>query len=373
MFLLHQTNQKQSSDAITVVFLGVGPGTCACAVSLVQGRKHHVVLWADPAHRTIYNGIKKDGYLISIGEIKACIHLSTCDDLGMAIACTKFIVVTIPAEGHDALLTKLAQHNLTGCVLIFITGVFISPLAKAKLNADYIVETPTLPFAARMQGKKVLVLGSKNRLPIGVLGQGMSSQLRGQIASLFTMPLHWYNDTLEVSLNGVNPVIHTATALMNTSWIEVTKGCFKFYRDGMGSPSVIKMIGKLDAEKLKIGEAYGYQLEPILMTLNKHYGTNFPDFATFAHNSEPHNIMNMAPATMKHRYITQDVKCSLVFLHELGHVAGVETPIIKLFIDLASSINDDNYLKTGRTLEKLGMKGASKQEILQAFGAKHTI
>ena len=61
----------------------------------------------------------------------------------------------------------------------------------------------------------------------------------------------------------------------------------------------------------------------------------------------------------------------LVPWYLLGLSCGIRAPAIKAIVELASRGNDCNYLETGLTLERFGVKGtATAAEILEAFGGR---
>jgi opine dehydrogenase len=54
---------------------------------------------------------------------------------------------------------------------------------------------------------------------------------------------------------------------------------------------------------------------------------------------------------------------SLVPLSSIGDMLKVETPTIKFIINLASIMRGKDFLKEGRTVEKLGIQGMSIKDI----------
>ena len=58
------------------------------------------------------------------------------------------------------------------------------------------------------------------------------------------------------------------------------------------------------------------------------------------------------PNDLNGRYLTEDVPCSLVAMVEVARLAGVSTPVMDSVVILASTLKSENYLESGRTLEK---------------------
>jgi opine dehydrogenase len=63
------------------------------------------------------------------------------------------------------------------------------------------------------------------------------------------------------------------------------------------------------------------------------------------------------------RYITEDVPCSLVPIASVGEMFRVPTPTINSVIHLASAIQQCDYWKEGRTVERLGIAGMTLKQL----------
>jgi opine dehydrogenase len=74
-------------------------------------------------------------------------------------------------------------------------------------------------------------------------------------------------------------------------------------------------------------------------------------------------VIPCGASIMQHRYITEDIPFGLVTMASLGDMLGVPTPTIKSLITLASVMNQVDYWKEGRTVEKLGISGLNVNEL----------
>ena len=63
------------------------------------------------------------------------------------------------------------------------------------------------------------------------------------------------------------------------------------------------------------------------------------------------------------RYITEDVPYGLVTCSSLGKMLGIKTPTFDSIIQLASVMNQVDYMTEGRTVEKLGLSGLDVKQI----------
>jgi opine dehydrogenase len=71
-----------------------------------------------------------------------------------------------------------------------------------------------------------------------------------------------------------------------------------------------------------------------------------------------------AQSQLDHRYLTEDVGYSLVFLTDLAARLGVPTPVIDSVITIASVVLARDFRAEGkRTLSTLGLDGMSAEEL----------
>lgn len=64
---------------------------------------------------------------------------------------------------------------------------------------------------------------------------------------------------------------------------------------------------------------------------------------------------NRGPFDVKTRYITEDVPVGMVLIASLGQWLEVPTPAIHATIQFCGLMNEIDYWKEGRTLERLGL------------------
>jgi opine dehydrogenase len=347
----------------------IGAGNCGCAFAAdLANRGANVLLYAHPDHRRHADTIRSNGYLDAGVEIEGRFHPIVSSEIDDVVRFSKFIVITVPSYGHDAILTELRKFDLSQHVVIAITGNFFALPARRQINARYMLETSSSPYASRMQEGKVLVMGIKRVLPIAALPTDLSQALREEIGAIFSTPLEWRSNVLEIGMSCITGVIHPTPALMNTGWIETTKGDFYFYREGM-SASVTRVIETVDKERMAIAREFGFEPKSVLAIMNGYYSRGFVDFTEFARKTAEHNMTRMTPTHMRDRFIVQDVPYVLVPWYELGVKVGIHSSAIKALIDLASIVNGTNYMETGRNLRTLGLSAASKSQVLATFSA----
>ena len=71
----------------------------------------------------------------------------------------------------------------------------------------------------------------------------------------------------------------------------------------------------------------------------------------------------MAPASLNHRYLTEDVPTGLVPLVALGDLTDVPMPISQAIVRVASTLLGRDFWVEGRNLERLGLAGMRIRDV----------
>jgi opine dehydrogenase len=169
------------------------------------------------------------------------------------------------------------------------------------------------------------------------------------------------DNILKTSIDNIGAIFHPALTVLCASWIEETHGDFEYYIQG-ASESVARVLEKLDRERLDIAAALGIKAMSAKDWLYTAYSSTGRDLREAIHDNPGYHGIK-APDRLHHRYIDEDVPMSLVPLASLGEMLRVKTPTIRSIIEIASIMRNIDFCKTGRTVEKLGIKGMSIKDI----------
>ncbi|GKZ85332.1 hypothetical protein AnigIFM56816_011101 [Aspergillus niger] len=357
-----------------VGIIGVGHAGCALAVDF-ESRNVKAILWAAPGHRRVYDRLAEQGHLDATEAITGRFYPSLTQELADVLQATRVILIAVPSTAHDEIIATLAQYNLSQHVVIFITGNFIASIAAARLQAKAVMTTSRAPYSSRTQlndaGEvQIRINGIKKRLEIARFGGPVDQRTRHYLGLLFSMPLVWYTNTLQLDLSTNHGVVHPPTMLCNIGPIRRQETDLFFYRDCM-TPEVCDLMLAADRERLQVAAALGFtEMESVLEMFNADYGAQCSDLATFVASNAQLNKRPGLPGSMLARQVSQDIPFWCVPVASLGEALGVPTPIISGWILSCSTLNKTDYRAVGRTLSSFSLpEGASKEEILLAFNA----
>ncbi|REJ36526.1 MAG: NADP transhydrogenase subunit alpha, partial [Bacillota bacterium] len=168
---------------------------------------------------------------------------------------------------------------------------------------------------------------------------------------------------LATSFDNVGAILHPGPTLLNAARIESTGGDFDYYHEGV-SPSVAAVLEQLDAERLRVARAYGVRAVSTRRWLRLAYGADGASLYEAIQNNPGYRGIQ-APASLRHRYLTEDVPASLVPLAAFGRLAGLEMPVCSMLIQLAERVLGRDFTTAGRTLERMGLGGLQVDDIIR--------
>jgi opine dehydrogenase len=136
-----------------------------------------------------------------------------------------------------------------------------------------------------------------------------------------------------------------------------------FYEEGV-TEAVGRVMKAVDDERLAIARALGVTIlaEPDLGVRQGYmtepsYSTGYstaPGFRGIKAQSELHH----------HRYLTEDVGYSMVFLTDLARHLSVPTPTMDAVIHIASIVAGEDFAaERARTMDNVGLSGLTRQQL----------
>lgn len=289
-------------------------------------------------------------------------------DIGEAVRDADILMVVTTATGHAFIAEQCASHLRDGQIVVLHPGrtggalEFRHILRRSGCKADVIVaEAQTLLYASRLINPgQVRIFGIKNSVPIAALPAYRTPEVIQALSVAYTEFVPGDN-VMKTSLDNIGAVFHPAVTVLNAARIESTRGEFEYYIEGI-SPSVAYILEEIDRERVAVGAALGFHIMQAREWLYIAYGAAGRTlFEAIRANTGYYGIK--APATLEHRYLTEDVPMSLVPIASLGEMLGVSCPTIRAIIHLANLLHQCDYWQTGRTVERMGLVGLNLKQI----------
>ncbi len=301
-------------------------------------------------------GIEVEGKIEGFGELNII-----SQDFQKAIEGVDIIMVVVPAGGHREIGEKLVKYAKPGQSIVLNPGrtggaleLFNLFRKQGKARDDIIyAEAQTFLFVSRKLGvHKVKIFDIKRSVPVSSVMSYKNPELIKKLRTAFPQ-FAPASDVLHTSLGNVAVMFHPGVMLLNTGWVE-NHGNFEYYLEGI-SPGVAKVLERVDEERTKIAEALGIVVPSVKDWLYFSYGSTGVDLYEAVQTTPAYKGV-MAPSTIHHRYILEDVPMSLVPMSSIGEKFGVETKCMDSLINLASFQHERDFWSEGRTVEHMGIK-----------------
>jgi opine dehydrogenase len=353
-----------------IAVLGAGGGGLAVAYEWAS-QGHEVALYAQHAHEHHLLPVRERGGIQAEGLLEGFVPLQTVTtEVGEALEGVEAVFVVGPAYATEPFGRDAGSHLRPGMTVVVCPSSCVGSLAfkhaaGLDLHDESIVvgETSTLPYAARasMQASVRIFHRFDTGFSAAAAPRSNTPRLLEVLQQVYPNTEE-ANGIFQTTLQNGNPVIHPAVTLLNAALIERTGGDFMFYEEGV-TEAVGRVMKAVDDERISVARALGVKIftEPDLgvrqgYMSESNYSTGYstaPGFRGIKAQNELH-----------HRYLTEDVGYSMVFLTDLARHLSVPTPTIDAIIRIASLVADEDF--TGgraRTMDKMGLSGLTREQL----------
>lgn len=353
-----------------IAVLGAGGGGLAVAYEWAS-QGHEVALYAQHAHEHHLVPVRERGGIQAEGKLEGFVSLATVTtDIAEALDGVDVVFVVGPAYatepfGRDTRGQLRPGMTVVVCPSSCVGSLAFKHAAGLDLHDESVVvgETSTLPYAARASMHASVRIF--HRFDTGF---SAAAAPRANTPRLLEVLRQVYRNTdeaagiFQTTLQNGNPVIHPAVTLLNAALIERTGGDFMFYEEGV-TEAVGRLMKAVDGERLSVARALGVEIlaEPDLgvrqgYMSESNYSTGYstaPGFRGIKAQDELH-----------HRYLTEDVGYSMVFLTDLARHLSVPTPTMDAVIRIASIVAGEDFAtERARTMDKMGLSGLTREQL----------
>lgn len=289
-------------------------------------------------------------------------------DMKVAIENCDIVMVVTPAYAHYNIAHEAAPFLKNEQIVILHPGRTLGAIEfnrvldeKGCTNGVTIAETQTFIYASRSDGPaNARIFRIKDAVPLAALPATETSRVLEKLALAYPQFIDG-GDVLQTGINNIGAIFHPTISIFNAGWIEATKGEFQFYLDGV-TPTVARLMEVMDRERVTVAYAVGVKAVTAREWLRMAYNADGENLYEAIHNQPGYRGIN-APATLSHRYLTEDIPMSLVPIASLGNHYGVSVRGMESIIRIGCIAHQTDYWRRGRTLERLGIKHLSVSEL----------
>lgn len=265
-----------------------------------------------------------------------------------------FVMVSTPSNAHRDVAKVLAPYVHKDMIIVLNPGRtfgaidFANTLIQCGIKElPYIAETQTIVYTCRRIGEaSTKIIALKNGVKISSLKHGNINEIMGKMPECLRSHFSPVNSVALTSFSNIGMILHCAPVIMNIGWIETEKTDFKYYYEGI-SKSVADYLEKIDAERIGVAKALGFDVESTTEWLKRTYDVTGNSLYECIQANESYKEID-APTTVYTRYILEDVPNGLVPIEYLAKTLGISTPNITTIINLVNSVLEIDFREIGR-------------------------
>jgi opine dehydrogenase len=216
---------------------------------------------------------------------------------------------------------------------------------------------------------KVRVEGPARRVTLGSFPAKNTKKACKIMTNLYPKGTRQYipaENILHSILFDPNCFSHPPFMICNAARIEMGDPTFHMFGKDSFTPSLARITDRIDDEASALAKAVG--LKKYVHRSERKNPWMHP-FARDTYERIHTWFLEVCegPWSLKSRYLVEDLKYGLRLYSSLGDMFNVPTPVSDSIITIGSILVKEDFWKTGRTVEKLGIDPSWSQKKLQKY------
>ncbi len=359
-----------------VAVLGAGNGGITAAADL-KLRGFEVALFELPQFSKSLDLLKEKGVILLKDEDKSQKKVEIdflTTDIAQALAGAHMVLVTIPATWIESFAKICAPHIGEDQIVMLHTAAcmgslrFVRAAREIGVSTDFkIGEFSTLAYGTRAfpeKGEVELLLRVKE-FYFAAYPSAKTAEFIAPCQQVYPTAVPVDNIWATTLLNG-NPEVHPGPSVLNAGRIDYSKGDFWLYVEGI-TKHTYNVLMAVNNERVALGRALNLELDDCNTARKKRgYLLDGPGEWYEKYNTSPVFSKVKGPESLESRYVTEDISNGLVLYSSLGSALGIPTPASDAIITLGGILLQRNFMSEGVTLDRLGLAGKGKDELLTA-------
>lgn len=361
------------SNLPNVTICGCGSGGMAIAADLsMMGCR--VNLYETPPFRDNLEPIRANGGIDLTGlpfsgkTGLATLHVIT-DDAAAALDGSEIVFINVPAMAVEPCLEHLSPHFSQGQTVVVTTGYWASFRCRNMLKATgafdkyTFVEMVIMPYLSGKIGPAAVEIGNwKRELFIAAWPAAGNSAALEAIRRVYPQTQVCQN-VIELNFRPGNPGVHVQITLPRAAFFFERAKIFRFY--GEVSMCASKLTDAHDGERMQIAAAYDCITDTWPADCRRIYELEGDNLYEQHGSPTDRHARKWNQIEEIERLLVEDICYSFIPMEELARVVGLSTPVTSAMTDLTAVFTGYDYRANGLTLEKLGLDGMSRDQIIE--------
>lgn len=331
-----------------------GGSTGHAATALLSQKGFEVTLCDHEGFGTELNSVRGNGGILLRGYAGRGIAHPACitHNFQNAVKNAELILICVPAIRHEEVAKRIAPYMEENQSVLILPGNLGSFIFRKVFEEYEVAESVIL---AEMEGNLCPCrLTAPAEVTVGLpVRTKKVATLPGDRISEFmrrnegVLDFSENNNVLEGAILSDNYVLHIGSSLLASSTIEQMKEKFILFQHGL-TDYAVSLTETVRQERLSLLKRMGLN--------ERSSATEFFEELRDWENHPEYEVFRTleGPDSLKHRYIEEDaVTCAAMTL-SCAKRLGLNMPVLRSILTIASAVNGKDYYAEGRTLENLG-------------------
>ncbi len=344
----------------------VGSGGVGLAYAAwILNQAHEVIVWSP---RTGNNNELKNEVLESTGVLEETFSVGYVGSVEALADGADIILIAVPLNGHRIVMDALLPHLRSDQLVIVssmasLSSLYLYERAQSRgINISVASFGTTALTARRKSMNKVHVMTKRPSLGVSCLPRSSSKITLDVCEALFGSEFSLDENPLYSTLTNTNAVSHSPLALFNWTRIERGEDWPQYH---FMTPHVAAVIETLDAERLAVAAAFGWNLRSIKQKYSNSFNVQGDSLAEMAAELHKKRGGPPGPVDVKTRYLSEDVPFGLVFNLALGRIAGVSMPATEATVAMAGLILGEDFIDANDLIALLLLPSETMEGLLK--------
>ncbi|QCY15020.1 NAD/NADP octopine/nopaline dehydrogenase [Pseudomonas sp. MPC6] len=343
----------------------IGAGGIGLAYAAwIANRGHGVTIWNGRSSDQPSLGRLK---LHATGVFEGSVDVDRVNNAKDAVSAADVVIICLPVNAHRQAIDAALPSLKSGQTVIVSSMGSLSALYLRERARDQDVDVVVASFgttaltARRVLEDKVNIMVRRPSLGVSCLPASKIEDAQRFCNVLFGSDFVVDENPLMSTLNNTNAVFHVPLAILNWTRIERKESWPQYH---YMTSYVSKVIGQLDAERLSLASAFGWQLKTLGQKLQQSFSIRSEGLKEIAEELHQKRGGPSGPIEVDTRYICEDVPYGLEFTLALGRIANVPMPVTRSIVAMSGLLlpdgfSNENDLIEGLKLESESMEGLS--------------
>lgn len=343
-----------------------GGSTGHAAAAHLTGRGFAVTLCDNENFKEELDAVKAEGGVMLRGKAGRGIYApaDVTHDFKQAVESAQLLLVCVPAARHEEIARRIAPYMKEGQSVLILPGNLGSFIFRDVFKENQVPESVIL---AEMEGNLCpcrLTAPAEVTVGLPIRAKKVAALPGSRTAEFIqrnegVLDFVGNKNVLEGALLSDNYVLHIGTALLASSTVDSMGEDFILFQHGL-TDYAVHCTEVIRQERIRLLAAFGLRERDSATEFFEELRDwkNHPEYAVFR--------TLKGPDSLHHRYIEEDAAaCASMALSCAGRL-GIEMPVLKSVVTLASAVNGKDYYGEGRTLENCGFSPELRMEDIMA-------